>query len=104
MYPASKMSRRKVFVSFDYENDRRYKFLLEAWNANPNFEFVFADRTPDEIQTSDIGCIKAGLTAKINQSTYTLVIVGKYANTQHGNWRKIGFKNCKVDPIVKTTK
>ncbi len=26
--------RKKVFVSFDYENDRRYKFLLEAWNDN----------------------------------------------------------------------
>ncbi len=93
MYPAYKMFRKKVFIIFDYENDRHYKFLLEAWDANPNFEFVFADRTPDEIQTSDIGRIKAGLTAKINQSTHTLVIVGKYANTQHKYWKEIGFRN-----------
>ena len=25
------MAKKKVFVSFDYENDKHYKFLLEAW-------------------------------------------------------------------------
>ncbi|GAH53547.1 unnamed protein product, partial [marine sediment metagenome] len=24
------MAKKKVFVSFDYDNDKRYKFLLEA--------------------------------------------------------------------------
>ena len=27
---------RKVFVSFDYENDKHYKFY-EAWDTNPDF-------------------------------------------------------------------
>ena len=37
--------------------------------------------------------IKAALTRKINQSTYTLVIVGKEANKRHKDWREIGYKN-----------
>lgn len=88
-----KQQKKKVFVSFDYDNDRKFKYLLEAWDANPNFEFVFKDLTPDEIFTNDIGRIKAALTAKINQSTHTLVIVGKYANSRHRDASEIGFKN-----------
>jgi hypothetical protein len=37
------MAKKRVFVSFDYENDKHYKFLLEAWDANKNFDFLFAD-------------------------------------------------------------
>ena len=29
------MAKKKVFVSFDYENDRRHYLLLTAWNDNP---------------------------------------------------------------------
>lgn len=63
-----------VFVSFDWDHDRRYKFLLEAWNKNPRFQFVFSDATPGEIDTNNVGRIKAALTAKINAATHTLVI------------------------------
>ena len=34
------MAKKKVFVSFDYENDKHYKFLLEAWDANPKFDLT----------------------------------------------------------------
>jgi hypothetical protein len=60
----------RVFVSFDYENDRHYKYLLEAWNPNPRFNFTFADATPDEINTLNVGRIKAALTSKINDATH----------------------------------
>ncbi len=85
--------RDKVFVSFDYENDRRYKYLLEAWNDNPEFLFTFQDMSPDEIDSSDVGRVKAALTAKINAATHTFVIVGRYANTPHWNRSRIGSKN-----------
>ena len=87
------MAKRKVFVSFDWDNDKRYKFLLEAWDANPLFEFVFRDVTPDEIDSSNIGRIKAALTTKINSATHTLVIVGKEANKLHKDYKLIGFRN-----------
>ena len=84
------MAKRTVFVSFDYEHDKHYKYLLEAWDANEDFEFSFADKTPDEIDSSNIGRIKAGLTQKINEANYTLVIIGKYANTKHKDSNLIG--------------
>ncbi|CAC9487784.1 hypothetical protein, partial [uncultured Gammaproteobacteria bacterium] len=28
------MAKKKVFVSFDWDNDKNYKFLLQAWDAN----------------------------------------------------------------------
>lgn len=87
------MSKDKVFVSFDWDHDKRYKFLLEAWDANPNFDFVFSDQTPQEIQSNDIGPIKAAISAKINGATHTLVIVGEFANTRHQDSAEIGFIN-----------
>ena len=80
-------------MSFDYDNDKRYKYLLEAWDANPNFDFVFADKTPDEIDSNNIGRIKAALSTKISDATYTLVIIGKEANNVHRHTRLIGYRN-----------
>lgn len=82
-----------VFVSFDYENDKHYKYLLEAWHANPKFQFVFDDGTPTEIDSYNVGRIKAALTSKVKDATHTLVIVGKYANQRHSKSHLIGYKN-----------
>jgi hypothetical protein len=82
-----------VFVSFDWDNDRRYKYLLEAWNKHPQFKFTFQDETPGEIDTYNVGRIKAGLTTRINAATHTLVIVGRYANAPHAKRYLIGFTN-----------
>ncbi len=87
------MAEKKVFVSFDYDNDRDYKYLLEAWDANPKFEFVFKDMTPSEINTYSIARIKAGLTGKINDSDFTLVLVGQHANSLHKHSGLIGAQN-----------
>lgn len=87
------MAKKKVFVSFDYENDKHYKYLLNAWDANPDFEFLFADATPDEINSGNVGTVKAALTTKINQARYTLVIIGKEANKIHKDNRLIGCRN-----------
>ncbi len=82
-----------VFVSFDWHNDRRYKHLLEAWDANTRFDFTFDDGTPDEIDTYNVGRIKGALTAKVNAATHTLVVVGQYANQRHRNATLIEYKN-----------
>ncbi len=87
------MAKKKVFVSFDYENDKIYKFLLEAWDANPDFDFYFRDLSSKEIQSWDLPTIKSALTTKINQANFTLVIVGKYANSQHKDHKEIGYIN-----------
>jgi len=87
------MAKKKVFVSFDYTNDKHYKFLLDAWDSNKNMDFTFNDCSSDEINSDSVSTVKAGLTRRINTTTYTLVIVGKEANKQHSDHNEIGYKN-----------
>lgn len=87
------MTKKKVFVSFDYDNDKHYKFLLEAWDANPKFDFFFSDLSSSEIKSNSVAVVKQALSAKINQATYTLVIVGRNANRHHPDHLEIGYKN-----------
>jgi hypothetical protein len=87
------MPKEKVFVSFDYEKDKKYKFMLEAWNNNPHFQFVFPDATPREIKSKNVGRVKAALTLRIESATHTLVIVGEEANKLHKDNRLIGSRN-----------
>lgn len=96
------MAKKRVFVSFDYENDKRYKFLLQAWDANPNFDFCFSDLSSQEINSWSIPVIKQKLSEKINEATYTLVIVGEEANKQHKDHREIGYKNWLNCEIAKS--
>lgn len=96
------MAKKHVFVSFDYENDKSYKFLLQAWDANPEFDFLFSDYSASEINSEDISTVKACLTKKIKQATYTLVIVGKEANKEHKDHVKIGYKNWLNFEIAKS--
>jgi len=96
------MAKKKVIVCFDYENDNRYKNLINAWDKNLDIDFSFNDLTPNEIQTSDIPRIKGALTTKINQATYTLVIVGRYSNSQHKDHKEIGYKNWQNFEIAKS--
>ena len=87
------MAKKKVFVSFDWDKDKRYKFLLEAWDANPDFEFAFSDYSSNEINSWDIPTVRGALTTKINKATHTLVIVGEEANKKHADSDEIGYKN-----------
>ena len=83
----------KVFVSFDYENDRLYKQALDMWHANEKFEFTFQSVTPKEIQSDDVGRVKAVLTTKIKEATHVLILIGKHANERHIDAPKIGCIN-----------
>ena len=96
------MAKKKVFVSFDYENDKHYKFLLEAWDANPEFDFRFSDLSSQEINSWSVSRIKGALTTRINQATYTLVIVGEEANKRHDDWEEIGYENWLNFEIAKS--
>ncbi|NOR47799.1 MAG: hypothetical protein GQ533_07120 [Methanosarcinaceae archaeon] len=96
------MAKKNVVVCFDFENDKNYKRTLSMWDANSNFDFSFNDLTPNEIQSNDIPTIKSVLTRKINQATYTLVIVGRYANSQHPDYKEIGYKNWQNFEIAKS--
>ena len=75
------MAKRKIFVSYDYDNDRDYKSLLLAWNENREFDFSFSDQSADiSIQSTNAVAIKRAISAKINASTCFLCLVGEEAS------------------------
>lgn len=96
------MAKKKVFVSFDYDNDKHYKALLKAWDANPNFDFYFSDLSSNEINSWSVPVVKQVLSGKINQANYTVVLVGKEANKQHSDHQEIGYKNWLNYEIAKS--
>ena len=85
--------KKRIFISFDYEHDKNYRYLLTALAKNPRSDIEFTDVTPEEIQSYDVGRIKAVLTKKIREATHTLVIIGKYANSYHPDRDEIGERN-----------
>lgn len=87
------MSKPKIFVSFDFEKDRHYKYTLDMWNANSSFEFTCDDRSPREIQTNSVAVVKNVLSRKINEASAVIVLVGQDANKLHPDWREIGYRN-----------
>ena len=79
------MAKKKIFVSYDYDNDRNYKNLLMAWDSNREFDFSFSDQSADvSIQSTNATAIKRAISAKINAATYFLCIVGK--ETYRSSW------------------
>jgi hypothetical protein len=82
------MAKPKVFVSYDHSEDALYKRLLQAWDANPDFDFDFDSRGPDiPIDSTAAGPIKAALAVKMKSATHLLVIVGSLScKSRWMNW------------------
>lgn len=79
------MAKKKVFISYDYDNDRHYKNLLAAWDKNSEFDFGFRDQSADvSIGSTNAAAIKRAISAKINNAIYFLCIVGK--KTYNSDW------------------
>jgi len=73
---------KKVFISYDHSEDRHYKELLRAWDANSTFEFEFDVRSPNEpINSTNAAAIKSALTKMMQNADYLLVIVGSKSST-----------------------
>lgn len=94
--------KKKIFVSFDFENDRQYKYLLQAWSSNDDFDFIMDDKSSGEINSNNIGTVKAALARKINEANYTVVVVGAEANKKHKDSEAIGYRNWQNFEIAKS--
>ena len=76
------MAKTKVFVSYDHSEDAHYKWLLQAWDANPDFDFEFDSRGPNvAIDSVDAAVVKAALAKLMMSATHLLVLVGEKAAT-----------------------
>lgn len=79
--------KKKVFISYDYDNDKHYKNLLLAWDGNKLFDFSIHDHSADiSINSTNATAIKRTISRYINESTYFLIIVGK--KTHKSAWVK----------------
>ena len=82
-----KLAKKKMFISYDYDNDKHYKNLLLAWDANSEFDFSFHDQSVDVSVDSDkASVIKGVISKKIGNSTYFLCIIGE--KTHKSGWVK----------------
>ena len=96
------MAKKKVCCSFDYEHDRHYYNLLEAWNKNKDIDFSIKDCTPSEIQSESVATIKQVLSTKIGDANYMIAIIGKHSDDTHPDSAEIGYKNWQAYEIAKT--
>lgn len=79
------MAKKKIFISYDYDNDKSYKNLLLAWDANKKFDFSMYDHSVDvSVNSTNAAAIKRVISTRINESTYFLCIVG--SKTHKSGW------------------
>ena len=79
------MAKKTVFISYDYDNDKHYKNLLVAWDANKDFDFSFYDASVGvSVDSDDAAAIKRVISARINSATHFLCIVGE--KTHKSKW------------------
>jgi hypothetical protein len=82
------MAKQKVFVSYDHSEDVHYKRLLQAWHANPDFDFEFDSRGPNvPIDSANAAVVKQALAKMMKSATHLLVLVGqKSAQSKWITW------------------
>lgn len=92
------MAKTKVFVSYDHSEDAHYKRLLQAWDANEDFDFEFDSRGPNvAINSTDAPTVKAALTKMMKSATHLLVLVGE--KSHKSNWMEWEIERAKQDDI-----
>lgn len=86
LYGAYKLLQEsKIFVTYDYENDRHYKNMLVAWSRNDSFDISFHDKSVDvSVESDDLGVIRRVVSSRISEATHVLCIVGK--DTWRSKW------------------
>jgi hypothetical protein len=79
------MAKNKVFIGYDYDNDKAAKDRLLGWDTNQEFDFSSYDRSLNvAVDSEEAVAIKRDLAARINDSSHFLCIVGK--ETYHSGW------------------
>jgi hypothetical protein len=72
------MTKNRVFIGYDYDNDKAAKDRLLGWDTNKEFDFSLYDRSFGvEVDSEEAAAIKQDLTARIGASSHFLCIVGK---------------------------
>jgi hypothetical protein len=92
------MAKKKVFVSYDHSEDAHYKRLLQAWDANDEFDFECDSRGPNvAINSNDAAVVRAALVKCMKTATHMLVLVG--AESADSKWMNWEIERAKQDDI-----
>jgi hypothetical protein len=79
------MAKKRVFISYDYTNDGKYKNLVLAWGKDEDLDFTFYDMSGDvSADSDDATAIKRDISARISDCSHFLCLVGKY--TYKSRW------------------
>ena len=79
------MARKRIFISFDADNDQHYKNLLLAWSKNSEFDFqLYNGSLKVPIDSTNAAYIKSKIKPMITWASYLLCIVG--LQTYRSNW------------------
>jgi len=79
------MTKNRVFIGYDYDNDKAAKDRLLGWDTDKEFDFSSYDRSFDVAVDSEVAAaIKRDLAARIGASSHFLCIVGK--ETYRSRW------------------
>ena len=72
------MAKNRVFIGYDYDNDKAAKDRLLGWDTNKEFDFSSYDRAFDvAVDSDEAAAIKQDLAARIGESSHFLCIIGK---------------------------
>ena len=75
---------KKIFVSYYYDADSRYKNMLKAWSENEKFNIEFDDVSADVgIKSESDASLKRVLSRKIRDADVLLVLIGERTHRRH---------------------
>lgn len=100
-------TRKRIFISYDHENDARYKHLLHAWNKHEDFDIQMYNGSLDvAINSEDAAYIKRQIRPMITWCSYLLCIIGEDThNSLFVDWEiKTAIENGKRLIAVKINK
>ncbi len=82
------MSKKRAFISFDFDHDKKLRDFMAAQAKNPNSPFEMADWSMKEAAPQRNWEDKAE--ARIKRSEIVIVMVGKYTHRAAGVLKEVG--------------
>ena len=71
-------TKKKVFISYHYDNEATYKNLLKAWSKNTKFALEFDDHSTDiSVNSTDESVIKRAISRKIKEADIFCCLIGE---------------------------
>jgi len=82
---ANQKPKKRIFISFVYDDDKNYFNLLHAWSANEDLDLEFySESVREEFDSEDADYIKRQIREKIQRASITLCLCSE--NTRKSRW------------------